>query len=672
MRLLCVFALVLTPLLADHHHLEPADIFELEWASQPHLSPDGKTVVYVRHFFDKMADRGRSNLWTVGADGSSHRPLTSGNNNNGAPRWSPSGDRIAYVSTQDGKPQIWMLWTDNLQRANITNLSHAPGGLQWSPDGTQLAFSMFVPAKAKSSISMPPKPEGAKWADPPKVIDKVIYRRDGGGYVEHGYQHLFTLSADGGTPRQITSGDFHHDGPRWAPDGESILFSANRRDDWEYEINDSNVYRLALADGTLTQLTDRVGPENNVRISPDGNQFAYTGYNDRYRGYQVDDVYLADRDAYGAQNLTTSLDRGVTGIEWSADGTEIYFGYLDQGSMRIGAVTQKGERRVLVEDAGSSIGRPYAGGGFYPGPGGHVTYTAASVDRPADVAIAGPSGTRILTDLNADVLAHKTLGEVEEIWFDSSHDGRKIHGWIVKPPDFDPANKYPLILEIHGGPFAAYGPFFSAEMQIYAAAGYVVLYTNPRGSTSYGEEFGDLIHHAYPGNDYDDLMSGVDHVLAQGYVDADKLYITGGSGGGVLTSWSIGKTNRFAGAVVGKPVINWYSFALTADIMSFVSRYWFPGPPWEHQDHYMARSPISLVGNVETPTMVLTGESDYRTPMSESEQYYQALKLRKVESALVRVPGASHNIAARPSQLIAKTLHVLNWFDTHGGKPKKD
>jgi acylaminoacyl-peptidase len=257
------------------------------------------------------------------------------------------------------------------------------------------------------------------------------------------------------------------------------------------------------------------------------------------------------------------------------------------------------------------------------------------------------------------------LGETEEIWFNSSYDNRRIQGWIVKPPDFDGHNTYPLLLEIHGGPFANYGDRFSAEVQLYAQAGYVVLYINPRGSTSYGEEFGNLIHHNYPGQDYDDLISGVDAVIDRGYIDENQLFVTGGSGGGVLTSWIVGKTDRFRAAVAAKPVINWYSFALTSDSYNFFYKYWFPGYPWEHTDHYMKRSPLSLVGNVKTPTMLLTGEVDYRTPISESEQYYQALKLLKIDTALVRIPDASHGITARPSNLISKVLHILKWFDRY-------
>jgi len=296
-----------------------------------------------------------------------------------------------------------------------------------------------------------------------------------------------------------------------------------------------------------------------------------------------------------------------------------------------------------------------------------VAYTAAGPDRLADVAVVPLRGgtPKRLTDLSGDLLAQRELGKLEEFWVPSSHDGLRVQAWTITPPGFDPAKKYPLLLEIHGGPFAAYGPTFAAELQLYAAAGYVVVYVNPRGSTGYGKAFGNAIHHAYPGHDYDDLMSAVDAVIARGFVDPSRLFVTGGSGGGVLTAWIVGKTDRFRAAVVQKPVINWTSFVLTADRYNFFWKYWFPGMPWEQQAQYWARSPLSLVGNVKTPTMLLTGEEDYRTPMSESEQYYQALQLQRVPTALVRVPGAAHGLDRRPSQLANKVALVLAWFERH-------
>jgi acylaminoacyl-peptidase len=286
------------------------------------------------------------------------------------------------------------------------------------------------------------------------------------------------------------------------------------------------------------------------------------------------------------------------------------------------------------------------------------------------VAVLDQNGKqRILTTLNDDLTAQRKLGAVQELRTKSSHDGREIQAWFVTPPDFDATKRYPLILEIHGGPFADYGTRFSYEFQAFAARGYVVLYVNPRGSTGYGEEFGNLIHHAYPGHDYDDLMSSVDALLARGFVDPERLYVTGGSGGGVLTAWIVGKNERFRAAVSAKPVIDWMSFVLTADAYPFFTGYWFAAMPWEKPDDYFRRSPLSLVGHVKTPTMLLTGDQDWRTPISQSEEYYQALKLRGIDTALVRIPDSSHALADRPSQLIAKVLHILAWFEKYGGAP---
>lgn len=644
------------------------NIFDLEYASDPQIAPDGSRIVYVRNFMDIMDDRRKSNLWIINTDGTRHRPLTSGNANNFSPRWSPDGNKLLYASTESSSTELYIRWMDTGHAAKITNLTHSPGGLSWSPDGSMIAFTMFVPKENQPLVSLPGKPDGAEWANPAKVIDKLKYRADGAGYLEDGYTHVFVVPAEGGTPRQITSGEFNHGGtPQWTPDGGHLIISANRHENWRYEPNNSEVYKVSVSDGTITALTDRKGPDSNPVLSPDGSQIAYTGYDEQYEGYQVSKLYVMNSDGSDSRLISGNLDRNVGNVQWVTSGNRIHFQYDDEGNTRIATVTPDGEIQDLAENVGgTSIGRPYASGSFTVAPNGTFAYTHTRPSYPADVAVAARNQqTRKITQLNEDLFGHKKLGEVEEIWYESSYDGRKIQGWIVKPPNFDPAKTYPLLLEIHGGPFANYGDRFSAEIQLYAAQGYVVLYTNPRGSTSYGKEFGNLIHHNYPSQDYDDLMSGVDAVIDKGYVDKDRLYITGGSGGGVLTAWSIGKTDRFRAAVVAKPVINWYSFVLTADNPSFFYKYWFTGLPWNNLDHYMERSPISLVGNVTTPTMLLTGEEDYRTPMSETEQYYTALQLKKVESVMVRIPGAGHGIASRPSNLMSKVAHILEWFEKY-------
>ena len=403
-------------------------------------------------------------------------------------------------------------------------------------------------------------------------------------------------------------------------------------------------------------------------VSPDGNSIAYLGYDDKIRTYQVTELHTMNIDGTGKRRLTESLDRSASNPVWSSDGRGLFFQYDSEGNTKIAHVTLDGEVRVLAHDlGGTSYGRPYGGGSFSVAESGAFAFTLTRPERPGEVALGTLSSSRVnhLTALNNDLLAHKTIGAVEEIWFDSSFDGRKIQGWIVKPPDFDPQRKYPLILEIHGGPISNYGDRFSAEIQLYATAGYVVLYTNPRGSTSYGGEFGDLLYHNYPGEDYDDVISGVDAVIAKGYIDDRNLFVTGGSAGGILTAWIVGKTNRFAAAVSAKPVINWYSKVLVADNYYVYHNYRYPGSPWENPEAYMKFSPISLVGNVETPTLLLTGDADLRTPLSESEQFFHALLLRRIDTAVVRIPGASHDIVARPSQLIAKVANIIAWFERY-------
>jgi acylaminoacyl-peptidase len=655
---------------ADEARFQPADVFDLEWASDPQIAPAGDRVVYVRNFFDIMTDRTLSNLWIVGADGSGHRPLTTGNQRDAAPRWSPSGDRLLYISSRDGDSEMWVRWMDTGEHAKLTRLTESPGGIAWSPDGRWIAFSMFVPERGEPLAHMPPRPEGADWGRPWRVVDDLIYRVNGAGYLEEGYRHLFVMPAEGGTPRQLTSGPFDHGGsPRWTPDGQHLIFSANRHDDADYEPRNSEIYEVSVADGSIHALTDRLGPDGNPAVSPDGSLIAYTGFDDRYQSYQVSHLYVMNRDGSGARLVTADFDRDVFSPVWDRNGRGLFFQYDDQGVGRIGYVTLDGAVTPLAGDVGGlSLGRPYSGGSFSVSRNGRFAYTHTRPDHPADVAV-GRRGAdpRRLTGLNDDLFGHKELGAVESFWYESSYDGRPIHGWIVKPPGFDPAQKYPLLLEIHGGPVANYGERFAAEIQLYAAAGYVVLYVNPRGSDSYGEEFGNLIYHAYPGHDYDDLMSGVDAVIERGYIDEDRLCVTGGSGGGVLSAWIVGNTDRFSAAVVAKPVINYLSFVLTADFSASFVKYWFPGPPWELPEQYWDRSPLSRVGNVTTPTMLLTGELDYRTPISESEQFYQALKLRKIPTALVRVPNAHHGIASRPSDLIEKVAHILAWFERYGG-----
>lgn len=647
--------------------LMPPDIFDLEWASQPELSPDGRRIVYQRNHFDRINDRRRSHLWLLDIERGTHLPLTTGRSGDGSAVWSPDGTRIAWVSAREGSSQIWVRHVDSPHKAQLTQLERNPSGLSWSPDGRWIAFTLQVPKQTRPLARLPEKPKGANWAPAARLIEDVAYRADGRGYLEAGFSHVFVVPADGGTPRQVSEGDYNHRGqPVWTRDGKALIVSANRNADAALNPLETDLFRIELADGSATRLTDRSGPDMQPALSPDGGRIAYVGFDDRRMGYQQTGLYVLDLGSGQRRRLAPEFDHAISNPAWEGNGRHIVFSYDRHGRTHVGRIRAEGGAvESLVDDlGGTSMGRPYPGGSFSVS-GQRIAYTRGSEYAPSDVGLIERGRTRTLTALNEDLLPHRELARIEEFWTPSSHDGLMLQSWLALPPGFDPSKKYPLLLEIHGGPFANYGPRFAPEIQLYASAGYVVLYSNPRGSTSYGQAFADHIHHNYPSQDYDDLISVVDAAIARGFIDPDQLFVTGGSGGGVLTAWIIGKTDRFRAAAVAKPVINWASFVLTADAYPLFSQYWFPAMPWEDPMHYWNRSPLSLVGNVSTPTLLVTGEDDYRTPISETEQYYQALKLRGVPAAMLRIPGAAHGINARPSHLLAQVLNTLGWFERY-------
>jgi dipeptidyl aminopeptidase/acylaminoacyl peptidase len=648
------------------------DLFGLEVATDPQISPDGSVVAYVRRSGDIMTDRARPTIWLVDTRTGAQTPLVAGSGSHVSPRWSPDGKRLAYVSSAEGGgSQLYVRWMGTGQTARITGLPTSPSQIAWSPDGTRVAYTMLVPAEAPALGKPLKKPEGAEWAKPLEVYDRLVYRTDGAGYLKPGLTQIFTVSAEGGAPRQLTFAKAPINSQiDWTPDGRHLIFSANLGDKWQLEGTNTDLHELDVETGAVRALTSRAGPEGEPAVSPDGKWIAFTGFDDSGRAYEADELYIVSRDGGAIRSLTPRLDRSVSSPVWSADSRAIYVQHDDKGSMKVARIGLDGSIRTVAEDlTGSALDRPYAGGEFSVARDGTVAVTAGGPQRPSDIAVVRGGAKRALTRLNGELFAGKTLGEVRKVAV-TAFDGKTIDAWLTLPPTPAASGKHPLILEIHGGPHQAYGPQFSTDNQLYASAGYAVLSVNPRGSTSYGEAFANEIDKTYPARDYDDLMSAVDAAIATGQIDPDNLFVTGGSGGGVLTSWIIGKTDRFKAAATQKPVIDWASFALTADNPAYFTKYWFGKKPWEDPQLYWSRSPLSLVGDVKTPTLVLVGSEDYRTPVSEAEQYYSALQLQGVPTMLVKVPGASHGgLAVRPSQSAAKAAAITAWFDRYRAKP---
>jgi dipeptidyl aminopeptidase/acylaminoacyl peptidase len=476
------------------------------------------------------------------------------------------------------------------------------------------------------------------------------------------------VPAGGGTPRQLTSGDYNHgsgfglaEGPSWTPDGREVVFSGLRTDDWEYAWQESEIYAVNTSDKSIRQLTHRKGPDENPVVSPQGKLVAYTGHDWTDDTYMDSRLYVMGIDGSNPRVLTASLDRTPQGLHWMPDGSGVYFTTEDRGTRNLHFASLASEVRQITQGNHllnvTDIDR-----------NAHAVGTLTSYHGPLDVVsftLSNPQPKQ-LTFVNDDILGDVKLGEVEEFWY-TSLDNLRIQGWIVKPPDFDPKKKYPLMLSIHGGPHAMYGVGFSFAWQEHAAQGYVVLYTNPRGSSGYGSAFGNAIKNAYPSKDYDDLMKGVDEVIARGYVDTRNMFVYGCSGGGVLTAWTVGHTDRFAAASSNCPVIDWLSFAGTTDI-NLWAYHRFNKLPWEDPTLLLKHSPLMYVSNIKTPTMLMTGELDLRTPITQTEEFYEALKLRKVPTAMVRFNEEFHGTSSKPSNFMRTQLYLRYWFEKYTKK----
>ena len=646
-------------LLTTQHYLD------WERVTDAQISPDGARIIYTREAVNKIEDRWDPAIWIVNADGSQNRFLVKGS----APRWAPDGKRLLYLADGEPRgPQLFVRWVDvDGPATQITRAADAPRYARWSPDGKTVAFTMSVPEKNEWPLSMPEAPKDAKWTPAPRMITSLHYRQDRVGQLENAYTHLFVAPADGGTERQLTSGQWHVGAGElrnpvvfdWTPDSASLVFQGFDDPKADLTIERSHLYVVDVASGRRRTLVDRAGYWDKPAVSPDGRSVAFVGYEPSGRTNTIGDLWIVGLDGNNMRNVSRAYDREPINLRWAPDSSGVYFDAEDRGSKNVQfAATVGGVKPVTTGThmlTLDSVSRDVMAAGI-----------ASDPQRPADVvrySLRQPGALVKLTDVNGDVLAGKKLAAVEPVSF-ASTGGVTAHGWIVKPPDFDASRRYPLILEIHGGPFSMYNVGFNYMFQNFAANGYVVLYTNPRGSTGYGSDFMNGIDHDYPGFDYDDLMAGVDAVVAKGYVDTTRMYVSGCSGGGVLSSWVTTRTNRFAAAAVRCPVSNWLSMAGQTDIPLFAYSF-FRKPFWEDPSDWLAHSPLMHVGKVTTPTLLMTGSLDLRTPMAQTEEYYAALKVRGVPATLLQFNGEYHGTGSKPSNYIRTQLYMMSWFQRY-------
>ncbi len=718
---LITLVFVVSPASAQKRNITEKDLFNFVWKGDPQISPDGSRVAFVRVTVNDKKDGYDTSIWTVSTAGGEPHQLTTGIRDS-SPRWSPDGRYLVFVrvTEKDGRPdasQLFMLAMTGGDSFQFTSLVRGAGQPQWSPDGKTIAFvntanpedlaklkegqKEGLPSPApqpapQAATSPAPSPgmadskkpgdvnPGDKRDSDVRVITRAVYRFNGPGYLDAKHpQHIWLVNAPRNAdekvmPRQLTSGRFAEDNVTWAKDSSHIYFTSDRVDEPYYELPSTDIYSVAVGGGQPVKIASFEMDAAGLALSPNGKQFSFIASIGRpVKSYQQPDLWVMDvAPKSQPRNLTADFDYdvggGLTGDSsaprggggnppvWTADGRSI-----------IGVYTKEGRANLATFDAATGKFTDITRGDHAvtsfrsTADGSKLVYTVSTPTLIGDLYLLERSGvnSRQLTNPNDKLFSQLKLTEPEEIWY-QSFDGKKIQAWVQKPPDFDAHKKYPLILNIHGGPHAAYGFIFDHEFQWMAAKGYVVLYPNPRGSTSYGQEFGNIIQYKYPGDDHKDLMAGVDELIKRGYIDEKRLGITGGSGGGVLTNWAIGHTTRFAAAVSQRDISDWSSWWYTADFAQF-QQSWFKGAPFEDPD-FKTRSPITYIDKVTTPLMLILGETDWRTPPSAGgEQMFRALKYRKIPTVMVRFPNESHELSrsGQPWHRIERLQHIVGWFD---------
>ena len=666
------------------------DVLRFRWIADPRISPDGASIAFTLVRVDAAEDEYRTDLWLArvpapGANPEPPRPLTH-DGRSSQPRWSPDGTRLAFVRrpAEAGKPgQLHLLPLAGGEARALTTLAKGAHSPAWSPDGTRLAFLSGHDPVRDAADAKPPKHE------PARVVTRPEFRMNNEGFIDWEHlDHVWVMTLDGGEPRPLTHGTRFTEGAlAWSRDGRHLLFHTDRREDpwFATPADDSDVRAVSVdlpepTDGAAMRIVaDIAGPLSAFVEAPDGRLLA-VGHlaPEKPNTYEANDLLLFE----GAWPLTQPrvltdghdlhVHEGINSdqhpprgggsfpLGFTADAKHAVFVHARRGAAHL-ALCELASGRI--EDLTPADREVIAGS--VAANGRAVALTLGSVRTPGELCVYDLERRTLtrLWDANEELLAGVALGEVEELSY-ASADGTPLQGWLVKPPGFDPQRKYPLLLQIHGGPHTAYGVGFFHEYRVQAAAGYLVLYTNPRGSTSYGQRFADCIQYAFPGVDHDDLMAAVDAVVARDFVDTARMGVTGGSGGGLLTNWIIARDHRFAAAITQRCVSDWAGMFYSCDF-AMHQPFWFRGAPWEHPEDFAKHSPMHDLAKIETPLMVIHSEEDWRTPIAQGEIMFRGLHYRKKPVVMVRFPGENHELSRSgvPSRRVQNQQHIRRWFD---------